>query len=57
MDIASVSADSVRGICMEDFDKALRQVRPSVSEKEIAGYISWDNDFGSHVSNRSAREA
>ena len=52
-DIASIAADNVREIRMEDFDKALRGVRPSVSEKEIEGYIAWDNDFGSHVGDRS----
>lgn len=30
---------------------ALRQVRPSVSEKEIEGYLKWDREFGSHVGN------
>lgn len=34
---------------MQDFDTALRQVRPSVSEREIEGYLVWDREFGSHV--------
>jgi hypothetical protein len=51
-DIASIAADNVREIRMQDFDNALHGVRPSVSEKEIEGYVTWDHAFGSHVGDR-----
>jgi hypothetical protein len=37
---------SVRPIDFEDFDKALKSVRPSVSPDSIRQYVDWDHEFG-----------
>ena len=37
----------VRPIVFEDFDEALHQVRPSVSEKDLDLYIQWNKLYGS----------
>ncbi|KJE95269.1 fidgetin-like protein 1 [Capsaspora owczarzaki ATCC 30864] len=46
-DLSSISADQVRPIQYVDFDKAFRQVRASVSQKDLEGYIKWNTQFGS----------
>eukprot|EP00049_Salpingoeca_infusionum_P004795 m.83851 g.83851 ORF g.83851 m.83851 type:complete len:614 (+) comp12730_c0_seq1:140-1981(+) len=47
-DITRISSAEVRPIEMSDFIKALTQVRPSVSQKEVDSYKDWDMQFGSH---------
>ena len=46
-DISNVSADHVRPIMLLDFRSALKQVRASVSEKDLSGYLAWNEQFGS----------
>ncbi|EKX45248.1 hypothetical protein GUITHDRAFT_157879 [Guillardia theta CCMP2712] len=38
---------SVRPINIQDFKNALRQVRASVSDKDISNYIEWNQQYGS----------
>jgi hypothetical protein len=47
MDIRSVAANQVRAISFVDFEKALMQVRASVSTKDLTLYIDWNRQFGS----------
>lgn len=46
-DIQCIDAEQVRPIVFEDFDEALHQVRPSVSEKDLDLYIQWNKLYGS----------
>uniref|UniRef100_A0A7S1ITK8 AAA+ ATPase domain-containing protein n=1 Tax=Eutreptiella gymnastica TaxID=73025 RepID=A0A7S1ITK8_9EUGL len=46
-DIRNVQSSSVRGIQLSDFAKAFKQVRPSVSPKDLGQYIQWNKQFGS----------
>lgn len=46
-DIQHVSLDDVRNVMKCDFEEALRQVRKSVSEKDLDGYVKFDTEFGS----------
>ena len=45
--IMAVNLGDVRGMEMRDFDHALRQVRKSVSEKDLEIHIVYDKEFGS----------
>ncbi|KAJ1491017.1 P-loop containing nucleoside triphosphate hydrolase protein, partial [Baffinella frigidus] len=55
-DIRSITAQSVRPISLLDFRHALRQVRASVSGKEIAGYLTWNKAFGSFPVEEEGKE-
>ncbi|XP_045212612.2 fidgetin-like protein 1 [Mercenaria mercenaria] len=46
-DIENISADQVRPIAHQDFEEALQNVKPSVSDKDLDIYIEWNNTFGS----------
>lgn len=46
-DIQCIDAEQVRPIVFEDFEEALHQVRPSVSEKDLDLYIQWNKLYGS----------
>ncbi len=46
-DIENISADQVRPITFQDFDDALKQVRASVSEKDLDLYLDWNKQYGS----------
>lgn len=46
-EIQSVQVDDVRPITIQDINTALHQVKPSVSQKELIGYVDWNNSFGS----------
>ncbi len=46
-DIMSINYDSLRPVKLEDFEVALSQVRASVSNKDLEGYIEWNKQFGS----------
>jgi len=37
----------VRPVNLEDFKAALSQVRASVSEADLRGYLVWNKSFGS----------
>lgn len=45
--IENIQASQVRSLAMEDFGKALKRVRPSVSQADLVQYISWDETYGS----------
>lgn len=46
-DIATITPEQVRPIAFQDFDSALKVVRPSVSSKDLEVYDSWNRTFGS----------
>ncbi|XP_070539815.1 fidgetin-like protein 1 [Ptychodera flava] len=46
-DIQHISADQVRPIVYEDFEEALTNVRPSVSQKDLEIYLEWNKMYGS----------
>ncbi|XP_077992201.1 fidgetin-like protein 1 [Glandiceps talaboti] len=48
-DIQHISADQVRPILYQDFEEALRNVRPSVSQKDLDVYLEWNQQYGSGV--------
>ncbi|XP_056290812.1 fidgetin-like protein 1 [Pseudoliparis swirei] len=45
-DIATIAAEQVRPILYEDFQEALKAVRPTVSPKDLELYEDWNNTFG-----------
>ncbi|XP_030045922.1 fidgetin-like protein 1 [Microcaecilia unicolor] len=45
-DISTIAADQVRPIAYVDFRSALQTVRPSVSEKDLELYETWNKTFG-----------
>ncbi|KAL7383031.1 hypothetical protein ABVT39_003620 [Epinephelus coioides] len=45
-DIATITADQVRPILHNDFQEALKTVRPSVSSKDLELYEEWNKTFG-----------
>jgi SpoVK/Ycf46/Vps4 family AAA+-type ATPase len=46
-DLHQVSAENVRPICLADFEKALSQVKSSVSDGDIESYLKWNRRYGS----------
>jgi len=42
-----IMADDVRPISMVDFMDAFKQVKASVSDKDLQLYMEWDAQFGS----------
>ncbi len=46
-DISLIDPSAVRPISIEDFYKAMSQVRPSVSSNDLAQYEDWNNIYGS----------
>jgi SpoVK/Ycf46/Vps4 family AAA+-type ATPase len=55
--LLSGETGDVRAVTKEDFDSALCQVRPSVSEKELRGFEEWNRLFGSFANAESKRQA
>ena len=45
--IMNIQMTEVRPIGVQDFKDALRQVRASVSSADLAGYVKWNEQFGS----------
>ena len=45
--IKSISSEDIRPINVSDFDNALKQVKASVSTKDLELYLEWDNQYGS----------
>ena len=45
-DIATVRKEEVRPISLDDFVGAFKQVRASVSDKDLQGYLDWNAQFG-----------
>lgn len=46
-DISSFKPEDTRDICVQDFKSSMRQIRKSVSTKDLAGYSEWNELFGS----------
>jgi SpoVK/Ycf46/Vps4 family AAA+-type ATPase len=46
-DILNISSSEVRPIVRKDFEDALMQVRASVSNQDLDGYLEWNKQFGS----------
>lgn len=46
-DIKRFKPEDARPITIDDFRVAVAQIRKSVSEKDLAGYSSWNESFGS----------
>lgn len=46
-DINNFRVEDMRRICVEDFQRAMRQIRKSVSAKDLEGYSQWNANFGS----------
>lgn len=46
IDITTVTPEQVRPIVFQDFDSALKMVRPSVSSKDLELYDIWNQTFG-----------
>jgi SpoVK/Ycf46/Vps4 family AAA+-type ATPase len=46
-DIANIREEDVRPINHSDFVRAVRQVRASVTEKDLSFYLKFDEEFGS----------
>ncbi|EPS70922.1 hypothetical protein M569_03831, partial [Genlisea aurea] len=47
MEITKVRKEEMRGVKVEDFEKALQEVRASVSVSELGTYEKWNDQFGS----------
>lgn len=45
--ISSIDVNSVRAVNIDDFRTAARMVRASVSDKDLDGYVEWNESFGS----------
>ncbi|XP_065071339.1 fidgetin-like protein 1 [Rhopilema esculentum] len=46
-DIRFITPDEVRPILLQDFESALKSIRPSVSQKDLEAYTSWNQLYGS----------
>uniref|UniRef100_A0ACB8FV14 Fidgetin-like protein 1 n=1 Tax=Sphaerodactylus townsendi TaxID=933632 RepID=A0ACB8FV14_9SAUR len=46
IDITTITPEQVRPIVFQDFDNALKTVRPSVSSKDLELYDTWNQTFG-----------
>ena len=44
--VATVSVDKVRPIVFSDFEAALTQIRPSVSQESLEYFEKWNSQFG-----------
>ena len=45
--IEEIDAGNVRPITIQDFYDALKNVKASVSDKDISMYLEWNTSFGS----------
>ncbi|EAR92505.2 AAA family ATPase (macronuclear) [Tetrahymena thermophila SB210] len=46
-DITNIQSSDIRPINKSDFVKSLKQVKATVTSKDLAGYFDWNNQFGS----------
>ncbi|KAI3885269.1 hypothetical protein MKW98_002661 [Papaver atlanticum] len=46
-EIAKLQKEDLRTVTIQDFEYALREVRPSVSSSELGSYEVWNKQFGS----------
>ncbi|KAG6532334.1 ATPase family AAA domain-containing protein FIGL1-like isoform X1 [Zingiber officinale] len=47
IEITKLRKEDMRSVTLQDFDKALQEVRPSVSLNEMGIYEEWNKQFGS----------
>lgn len=45
--LENISSNQVRPVIYHDFEEALRDVRPSVSQADLTVYLKWDSTYGS----------
>ena len=55
--LISGESSEVRAVAMCDFECALCQVRPSVSQKELVAFEEWNTQFGSFADPNALRKA
>ena len=46
VNLETVRLEDIRPITLKDFEEAMTQVRASVSEKDLEGYLEWNEQFG-----------
>lgn len=46
INLETVELSDIRPITLDDFREAMSQVRASVSEKDLEGYLEWNDKFG-----------
>jgi len=46
-DISEINSESLRAIILDDFMTALKQVKATVSNKDLGGYLEWNRSYGS----------
>ncbi|KAL8210424.1 hypothetical protein R6Q57_004861 [Mikania cordata] len=46
-EITELKKEDLRAVTLQDFESALKEVRPSVSVNELGTYEAWNNQFGS----------
>ncbi|ERN09975.1 fidgetin-like protein 1 isoform X1 [Amborella trichopoda] len=47
IEITNLRKEDMRPVLLQDFERALQEVRPSVSQHELGGYEDWNKQFGS----------
>ncbi|XP_015971336.1 ATPase family AAA domain-containing protein FIGL1 [Arachis duranensis] len=47
IEISKLKKEDMRPVTLQDFENALKEVRPSVSTNELGTYDEWNNQFGS----------
>ncbi|XP_042007900.1 ATPase family AAA domain-containing protein FIGL1-like [Salvia splendens] len=47
IEITKLKKEDMRPVNLQDFEKALQEVRPSVSLNELGTYVKWNEQFGS----------
>ncbi len=45
-EISAVSVEDVRAISFHDFERALQEVRPSVSQESLQQFVQWNKEYG-----------
>ena len=46
-DIASINADMIRKLTIEDFREALKNVKATVNKNDLQKFLDWNNQYGS----------
>jgi len=47
MSVASIPADQLRPVTVQDFRQAVEHIRPSVSKESLKMFEQWNSEFGS----------
>ena len=56
-DISAIQNSAVRPINLSDFEKGMKQVRASVSPKDLHQYEAWNKQYGSFPDDENASVA